>query len=65
MTKNLEIKVKLDAEFETSADPNLDDWNNANDVSKQLYIKERVKEYIIDNIDKIVDDLLENSEIVF
>ena len=33
--------------------------------SKNYYIKERVKEYMLENIDLMVDDLLENSKITF
>jgi len=63
MKKELKIKVRLDSEFVIEGDPDLDDWNNAGPDEKELYLKERVKEFLIDQIDDIVDDLIETNNI--
>jgi hypothetical protein len=65
MNKKLEVKVKIDTQIDITANPNSDDWNGANDESKNLYVKELVKDYIIMNIDVIIDDLMEDIKIEF
>jgi hypothetical protein len=65
MNKKLEIKIKIDSKFEIEANPNLKDWNDSSEESKQYYVKERIKEFLLEHIDDIVDDLLDNSKIEF
>lgn len=62
MEKNLIIKVKINTELKIKATPNLNDWNEASEESKNIYIKERITEHLLDNIDFIVDDLVDNSK---
>jgi len=63
MEKELKIKVKLNNIFEISCDINSDDWDQADNKSKEDYVKEKIKEYLLDNIDDIVNDL-KNEQIL-
>jgi len=45
--KNIKIKVKINSEFEVNANPNLNDWNEASIDSKHIYVKEQVKEFLL------------------
>jgi len=65
MEKQLKIRVKIDSEFEIEANPNLNDWNNADKASKKKYIKYQVKNFLLDNIDDMIEDLLDNGKIEF
>lgn len=65
MIKKLNIIVKIDTTININSEADLTNWNEAKDESKNYYIKERVKEYMLENIDLMVDDLLENSKITF
>lgn len=51
MEKNLFIKVK----FEVNANPNLKDWNEATNEARDEYVKERVREFLLENIDELMD----------
>lgn len=63
MEKELNIKVKINTKFVVKANPKLEDWDDSDEESKKYYVKEQVKEFLIDNIDNIMDDLLDSSEI--
>jgi|688.fasta_scaffold318702_2 hypothetical protein len=65
MKKELKIKVHLDYKFEIDAQPNLDDWNDATYESKDYYVRERVKEFLINQLDDIIEDLINDSKIEF
>lgn len=51
MEKKLFIKVK----FEVNANPNLKDWNEATNEARDEYVKERVREFLLENIDELMD----------
>ena len=55
MEKELNIKVKIDASFEVDANPNLKDWNEATDEHRNEYVKERVREFLLEQIDELMD----------
>lgn len=55
MEKELKIKVKIDALFEADANPNLKDWNEANDEERNEYVKNIVREFLLDQIDELMD----------
>lgn len=55
MEKELKIKVKIDALFEVDANPNLKDWNEANDEERNEYVKNIVREFLLDQIDELMD----------
>jgi hypothetical protein len=65
MEKELKIKVKINSEFEVDATPNINDWDEATIDSRNEYVKERVKEFLLNQIDDIIDDLLDGSKIEF
>jgi hypothetical protein len=65
MTKELKIKVHLDSKFEIEANPNLEHWNEATNESKDYYVKQRVKEFLMNQLDDIIDDLIKDSKIEF
>lgn len=65
MKKKLNIKVNINAKFEVNANPNLKDWNYATDEQKNEYVKNRVREYLFERIDEIIDKLMSNSKIKF
>jgi len=56
MEKELKIQVHINSNFEFDEHPDLSDWNNASHDEKQLYIENRVKYYIHNNINQIIDD---------
>lgn len=65
MKKELNIKVKVNTSFEVDANPNLKDWNEANDEQRNEYVKNRVREFLIENIDEFVDELMDGSKILY
>ena len=65
MVKELQITVKINTEFIVNSNPKLEDWVEASEESKKYYVKEQVKNYIIENINNIVDDLLDDSNIEY
>ena len=65
MEKEIKINVKFNSEFEIKSYPDLDNWNNASIESKNLYVKEEVKEYLLNQIDDIIDELLDDSNIEY
>jgi len=65
MKKELNIKVKVNTSFEVDANPNLKDWNEANDEQRNEYVKNRVREFLIEKIDELVDDLMDGSKIFY
>jgi len=65
MEKELKIKVKINSKFEVESNPNLKDWNNATTESKNEYVKEQVKSYLLFQIDDIIDDLLNGAMIEY
>jgi hypothetical protein len=65
MKKELNIKVKIDASFEVDADPSLNDWNEATNEQRDVYVKERVREFLLEKIDEIIDELMDGSNIEF
>jgi hypothetical protein len=65
MQKHITIKVKIDSEFEINAAPNLDDWNTADTDSKNEYVKEQLRDYLLNNMEDLVEHLLYCSTIEF
>jgi hypothetical protein len=65
MEKELKIKVHIDSNFEIESNADLKDWNEASNESRNIYVKDQVKEYLLDHIDQIIDDLMDGSEIKF
>ena len=65
MEKELKIQVHIDFDFEIKAYPDLEDWNKASNKERNIYIKDQVKDYLLDNIDEIIDGLMWNNEIKF
>lgn len=65
MEKELNIKVKIDASFEVDANPNLKDWNEATNEQRNEYVKESVREFLLGQIDEIIDKLMDGSKIDF
>jgi hypothetical protein len=65
MEKELTIKVKIDSSFEIDADPNLKDWEDATDEQRKEYVKGKVREFLLEQIDSIVDDIIDGSKIEF
>lgn len=65
MEKELTIKVKIDSSFEIDVDPNLKDWEDATDEQRKEYVKEKVREFLLEQIDSIVDDIIDGSKIEF
>ena len=61
MEKELIIKVKINSSFNSVvyANPNLEVWNDATNEQRDEYVKERIREFLLENI----DELLDNSEI--
>jgi hypothetical protein len=61
MEKELIIKVKINSSFNSVvyANPNLEAWNDATNEQRDEYVKERIREFLLENI----DELLDNSEI--
>lgn len=60
-----ELKIKVNFKFKIESTPDLNDWINASDEQKNNYVKEQVKDYLFDNIDNIIDDLIDSGEIKF
>ena len=48
MVKELQITVKINTEFIVNSNPKLEDWVEASEESKKYYVKEQVKNYIIE-----------------
>lgn len=65
MEKELTIKVKIDSSFEIDVDPNLKDWEDATDEQRKEYVKGKVREFLLEQIDSIVDDIIDGSKIEF
>lgn len=65
MEKELTIKVKIDSSFEIDVDPNLKDWEDATDEQRKEYVKGKVREFLLEQIDSIVDDIIDDSKIEF
>jgi fatty acid desaturase len=51
--------------FKLLASPNLEHWNEADDEQRTIYAKEQVKEFLTENLDLIVDDLMKDSKITY
>lgn len=65
MEKELIIKVRINSSFEVGANPNLKDWNEATNEQRDEYVKDRVREFLLESIDEIIDELMAGSKIEF
>lgn len=65
MRKELNIKVNINSSFEVYANPNLKDWNDASIEEQNIYVKNCVQEFLLEQIDEIVDELMNGSKIEF
>lgn len=65
MEKELIIKVKLNSSFEVSANPIEKNWEEASDDSRSFYVREKVREFILENIDDLVEEILEGVELKY
>lgn len=59
------IKVKIDTSFEIDSNPNLTDWVEATDEQKNEYVKTQVRDFLLESIDDIIEDLMNGSKIEF
>jgi len=62
MKKELTITVEID-KFEVVTSAELSDWNNASEKERDIFISNEVKNYLNDNIDDIIYDLIKKNKI--
>jgi hypothetical protein len=65
MNKELKIKVKINTSFEIDANPNLKDWEEATYEQRNEFVKNKVREFLLEEIDEIVDVLIDGSKVIF
>lgn len=65
MDKQIKIKFECNNIIELNAYPDLHLWKGSSENSRKMYIKEKVREFLVEEIALIVDDLLENSTITY
>jgi hypothetical protein len=63
--KELNIRVNINTKFNIEANPNIKDWNEATIESKNYYVRKKVREYLLYQIDEIIDELMDGSKIKF
>jgi len=64
MKKELKISVNID-KFDFSSSADLDDWNNASELERDKFVCNKVKNYLISNMDEIIYELIKNKKIIF
>ena len=65
MNKELKIKVEMNTSVEINAYPNLKDWHDATTESRDYYVKEQVREYLLTNMEDIIDDIINTIKLEF
>lgn len=60
---DLEIKCHLDCEIKTD-DVKYSDWNDATMDEKRTYVKTQIQEYVLDNLEMIVEKMMLNGTII-
>ena len=61
----MEVKLKIEYELSLFIHTGHEDWKEATQEQKELYIKEEFADHIVDRIDYIIDDLLENATLTY
>ena len=58
------IKVSFDKIYEFEINPDKEVWNEASFEEREIYVKNALKEYIEDNMDEIIEDVLYDAVVM-
>lgn len=65
MEKELNINVKINSAFDMKVITNLKHWNDATDEQRGIYVKDKVRDYLLEQIDDIIEDLMDDVKFNF
>ena len=57
----LRINATLNTSISIEANPEKSDWDGAGEEERKIFLAERLKEHLLEEIDTLVDELVEKS----
>jgi hypothetical protein len=63
--KEITIKASVKLDFDIKAYAPAEHWDEADDEAKDIYVREQVRQHLLEDMDEIIYDIVSNSKLEY